>query len=173
MSEADQEVYEEFNSMYQQIIIVGNVGRDPELRYTQGGVAVCDFSVAVNKRVRDENAPNGRRDETTWFRVTAWRQSAEFAKQYVHKGRQLMVIGEVKVSAYTDKAGQPAATLEITANDIRLLGSRDDAGGSEGGEQGGGGYQDDDFTPRGNRGGNRGGGGGRNNSGGDIDDIPF
>jgi single-strand DNA-binding protein len=84
-----------------------------------------------------------------------------------------MVIGEVKVSAYTDKAGQPAATLEITANDIRLLGSRDDAGGSESGEQGGGGYQDDDFTPRGNRGGNRGGGGGRNNSGGDIDDIPF
>lgn len=159
--------------MYQQIIIVGNVGRDPELRYTQGGVAVCDFTVAVNKRMRDENAPNGRREETTWFRVTAWRQSAEFAKQYVHKGRQLMVIGEVKVSAYTDKAGQPAATLEITASNIQLLGSREE-GGSDGGEHGGG-YQDDDFAPRGNRGGNRGGGGGggRNNSGGDMDDIPF
>jgi single-strand DNA-binding protein len=175
VSEADQEVYEEFNSMYQQIIIVGNVGRDPELRYTQSSIAVCDFSVAVNRRVRDENAPNGRRDETTWFRVTAWRQLAETVAQYVKKGRQVMVIGEVKASAYTDKAGQPAATLEITASDVRFLGSREE-GGSDSGEHSGGGYQDDDFTPRGNRGGNRGGGGGgggRNNSGGDIDDIPF
>lgn len=160
--------------MYQQIIIVGNVGRDPELRYTQSSIAVCDFSVAVNRRVRDENAPNGRCDETTWFRVTAWRQLAETVAQYLKKGRQVMVIGEVKASAYTDKAGQPAATLEITASDVRFLGSRDDAGGSDSGEHGGGGYQDDDFAPRGNRGGNRGGGGGRNNSGGgDIDDIPF
>jgi single-strand DNA-binding protein len=173
MSEADQEVYEESNPMYQQIIIVGNVGRDPELRYTQSSIAVCDFSVAVNKRMRDENAPNGRREETTWFRVTAWRQSAEFAAQYIRKGRQVMVIGEVKVSAYTDKAGQPAATLEITASDIRLLGSREEGGGDNS-EHGGGGYQNDDEyapPPRGQRGGQR--GGGRNNSGGDMDDIPF
>lgn len=134
--------------MYQQTIIIGNVGRDPELRYTGSGVAVCDFSVAVNKRY----TVNGeKREETTWFRVTCWRQLAETVAQYVRRGRQVMVIGEVRASAYADKSGQPAATLELTANDVRFLGGRDEAGGQ-------GDY--DEFAPPG--GGMRGG-----------DEIPF
>lgn len=154
--------------MYQQVIIVGNVGRDPEMRYTSTGIAVCDFSVAVNRRVKDESAPNGRRDETTWFRVTAWRTLAELCSQYIRKGRQIMIIGEVKASAYLDKSGQPAATLELTANDVRFIGSRDDneAGGDFGG--GGGRRTDDEFAPPPSR---QGGRGGKQNS--DLDDIPF
>ncbi|MCU0498809.1 MAG: single-stranded DNA-binding protein [Anaerolineae bacterium] len=139
---------------YQQMIIVGNVGRDPELRYTQSGIAVCDFSVAVNKNV---GSGADKRKETTWFRVTCWRQLAELVNQYVKSGQQIMVIGEVKSSAYLDKAGQPAATLELTANDIRFLSRRDDnAGGPGGGPR----NQYDDFAPP-------------SSGSNQVDDIPF
>lgn len=137
--------------MYQQITIIGNVGRDPELRYLQNGVAVCDFSVAVNKRY---TANGEQRDDTTWFKVTCWRQLAETVKQYVTRGKQIMVVGEVKASAYLDKSGQPAATLELTAQTIKFLGGR------EGGGSGGGEYNQNDayreFAPP-----------------GQMDDIPF
>jgi single-strand DNA-binding protein len=140
--------------MYQQITIIGNVGRDPELRYLQNGVAVCDFSVAVNKRF---NTSGGEaREETTWFRVTCWRQLAETVKQYLTRGRQVMVVGEIKATAYADKSGQPAATLEITAQTIKFLGGRE--GGGAGGS--GGDYNQNDayreFAPP-----------------GQMDDIPF
>jgi single-strand DNA-binding protein len=131
--------------MYQQITIVGNVGRDPELRYTPQGFAVCDFSVAVNRRVGGQNNTEAR-DETTWFRVTCWRQLAETVAKYVRKGRQILIVGEVSVSAYTDKAGQPAATLEITAQTVKFLGQRED---NEDGSGGGNGGREtfDDFRP--------------------------
>jgi single-strand DNA-binding protein len=136
--------------MYQQVMIVGNVGRDPELRYLQNGVAVCDFSVAVNKRY---TSGGEQRDETTWFRVTCWRQLAETVNQYLSKGRQVMVIGEVKATAYQDKSGQPAATLELTAQTVKFLGGR-----GEGGDNQDGGYNNryEDFAPP-----------------GQVDDIPF
>lgn len=110
--------------MYQEITIVGNVGRDPEIRYTQGGVAVCDFSVAVNKRYT--TAGGEVRDETTWFRVTCWRQLAETMAKYLTKGKQVLVTGEVSASAYTAKDGMPAATLEITADTVKFLGAKND-----------------------------------------------
>lgn len=156
--------------MYQQITIIGNVGRDPELRYTNSGIAVCDFSVAVNRRTK--NQAGEQIDETTWFRVTAWRQLAEVVAQYLKKGRQVMVVGTVKASAYLDKAGQPAATLEVTANEVKFLGGREGGGIDEGG----GGYEDDSqFAPpprQGQQGRNQGRGGGRG-GGSDSDDIPF
>ena len=142
--------------MYQEFTIIGNVGRDPELRYTQQGVAVCDFSVAVNKRYKTSSGE--QREETTWVRVTCWRGLAETVGQYLKKGRQVFVTGEASVSAYTDRAGQPAATLELTANTVKFLGGRDD---NFGGEEGGGGnrqqqrYEDDFAPPR------------------NVDDIPF
>ncbi|GAB4430396.1 MAG: hypothetical protein Kow00106_24990 [Anaerolineae bacterium] len=108
---------------YQYTIIIGNVGRDPELRYTPSGVAVCDFSVAVTRRWNDRQT-NEQREKTTWFRVSAWRNLAETANQYVRKGMQIMVAGEVDASAYTGQDGQPRATLEITARDIQFLGRR-------------------------------------------------
>ena len=108
---------------YQYTIIIGNVGRDPEMRYTQSGVAVADFSVAVSRRWTDRTS-NEQREKTTWFRVSAWRGLAETVNQYVHKGMQVMVTGEVDASAYTGQDGSARATLEITARDIQFLGRR-------------------------------------------------
>jgi single-strand DNA-binding protein len=136
--------------MYQQVIVVGNVGRDVNLKYTQSGVAVADFSIAVNKRFTSSTGE--KREEVTWFKITCWRKLAEMVGQYVTKGKLVMVIGEIKASAYLDKSGQPAATLELTANDIRFLGSRD---GQQGGT-GEGGYQDFGGAPQ-----------------EDLNDIPF
>jgi len=106
---------------YQYTIIIGNVGRDPELRYTQSGVAVCDFSVAVNRTWTDRTSGQ-RREETTWFRVSAWRGLAETVSQYVHKGMQVMVTGRVEASAFIGQDGEARASLELTALDIQFLG---------------------------------------------------
>ena len=112
---------------WSQTMIIGNVGRDPEMRYLQNGTPVCSFSVAVTRKWNDRNT-NERREETTWYRVTAWRQLAETANQFVRKGMQIMVVGQTKASAYLDNSGQPAATLELTADNMQFLGSRDGAG---------------------------------------------
>ena len=119
--------------MYQYIVIAGNVGRDPELRYTSDGTAVCDFSVAVNKRWT--GADGEQKEKTTWFRVTAWRRLAETVNQYLSKGRQVLVTGEVDASAWVGQDGEPRATLEITARDIKFLGRRNDADTYSGGRQ--------------------------------------
>lgn len=133
--------------MYQQVIIVGNVGKDPEFRYTPQGVAVADFTVAVNKRT---GKGEDRKDKTTWFRVTVWRERAETVSQYVKKGMKIMVIGEVEARAYIDKNNQPQATLELTANDFKFLDSKgDNQGGESSGQRrgpapSGGGHQQGD-----------------------------
>jgi single-strand DNA-binding protein len=110
---------------YQYTIIVGNVGRDPEMRYTQTGVAVASFSVAVSESWTDKNA-NERKEKTTWFKVSAWRGLAEVVSQHVRKGMQVMVTGEVKASAYMGKDGEPQASLELTAKDFKFLGRKSD-----------------------------------------------
>ncbi|MBN2469649.1 MAG: single-stranded DNA-binding protein [Anaerolineae bacterium] len=118
--------------MYQYTVIVGNVGRDPELRYTPDGTAVCDFSVAVNRRWTGSDGE--QKEKTTWFRVTCWRKLAETVNQYVTKGRQVLVTGEVDASGWVGQDGEPRATLELTARDVKFLGRRDDdlGFGSEG-----------------------------------------
>lgn len=108
---------------YQYTIIVGNVGRDPELRYTQSGVAVCDFSVAVTRRWGGRDGGE-QREETTWFRVSAWRNLAETCNQYVHKGMQIMVTGRIDASAFIGQDGEARASLELTALDVQFLGRR-------------------------------------------------
>src|SRR5258708_6599099 len=117
---------------YQQVTIVGNVGRDAEMRYTPQGIAVCNFSVAVKKVTgKGEN----RKEKTPWFKVTVWRERAETASQYIKKGMKILVVGEIDASAYTNKNGQPATTLELTASDFTFLDSRGEGGGrQEGGD---------------------------------------
>lgn len=106
--------------MFQQCIIIGNLGREPEMRYTSDGTPVTSFSVAVNKRGKRQDGSDF--EETTWFRVTCWRRLAETANQYLHKGSGVMVIGEIKASAYIPKeGGEPRASLELTARDVRFL----------------------------------------------------
>lgn len=123
---------------YQYTVIIGNVGRDPELRYTQSGVAVCDFSVAVSRRWTDRNT-NEQREKTTWFRVYAWRQLAETVNQYVRKGMQIMVAGEVDATAFIGQDGEARASLDLTAQNVRFLGQRGDRT-EESGEYYAGGY---------------------------------
>ena len=113
--------------MYQQITIVGNLGNDPEMRYTASGVPVTSFNVAVNRFWTNQEGE--RQDKTTWFRVTAWRKLAETASQYLTKGRQVLVVGEVEdPSTWTDRDGNHRASLEVTALNIKFIGSRNDTG---------------------------------------------
>jgi single-strand DNA-binding protein len=113
---------------FQQLIIVGNVGRDPEFKYVNDGVPVCTFSVAVSKVTgRGEQ----RSEKTTWFRVTIWRERAETASQLIKKGQRILLVGEVSASAYVAQDGKPTASLEMTASEFRLLSARGEAADSE------------------------------------------
>ena len=110
--------------MYQKAIIVGNLGADPELRSTSGGLQVCNLRVAVAGRKKT--------DETTWWRVVCFRQAAEFASTYLHKGRLVLVEGEIKQSKWNDKQGQDRVSLELIANTVKGLGRGDDQPRGEG-----------------------------------------
>jgi single-strand DNA-binding protein len=111
---------------YQHLTIVGNVGRDPETRDVSSGNPVSNFSVAVTRRWNDR-ATGDKREETTWFRVAAFGPLSNVVQQYVRKGGQVMVAGRINARAYLDNNGQPACSLDLTADTIQLLGSRDDA----------------------------------------------
>ena len=113
--------------MYQQVVIVGNLGSDPEMRFTPSGVPVTSFSVAVNRRWTDGNGE--QKEKTTWFRVTAWRKLAELCNQYLSKGRLVLVEGEIDATAWLDNQGNPRATLELTARNVRFLGGGNGGGG--------------------------------------------
>ncbi|MHC4646795.1 MAG: single-stranded DNA-binding protein [Planctomycetota bacterium] len=110
---------------YQYCVIMGNVGRDAEMRYTQSGVAVCDFSVAVTRKWSARDGGE-QREETTWFRVSAWRGLAETCGEYVRKGMPIMVAGRVGASSYIAQDGEARASLELTAVDVQFLGHPQD-----------------------------------------------
>ena len=112
---------------FNRIIIVGNLGRDPELRYTPQGTPVCTFTMATNDRRKDRNGE--MTDQTTWFRVTLWNRQAENASQYLHKGKPVYIEGRLRVEEYTDRDGRPRYALEVTATDMQFIGSRQDEGG--------------------------------------------
>jgi len=124
--------------MYQRTVIVGNVGKDAEMRYTPTGVPVTSFSIAVNRRWT--SASGEQQEKTTWFRVTCWRKLAETAAQWVKKGKLLLVEGEVEAQAYIDREGTARGTLELTASNFRFLGGRGEGEGAPGAAGGG-----DDF----------------------------
>src|SRR5690606_15830746 len=119
----------ELAAMFQQIILVGNLGRDPEMRYTPSGVPVTSFSLAVSKRW---NSQDGQpQEKTTWFRITAWRRTAETVSQYLTKGSRVLVVGELEEArTYQDRDGNTQVSLEVTAQTIRFLSGRGDAAGS-------------------------------------------
>jgi single-strand DNA-binding protein len=116
--------------VYAKTVVVGHLGRDPEMRYTPSGVPVTSFSVATTRKWA--NANGEPQEKTTWFRVTCWRKLAELTAQYLQKGRLVLVEGDVDASAWTDKEGNARASLELTATTIKFLGGR-----GEGGELGG------------------------------------
>jgi single-strand DNA-binding protein len=101
------------------MLIIGNVGSEPEMRYTPGGNPVTSFSVATNRRYTTSEGE--QREETEWFRVNAWNRLAETCNQYVTKGMKVFVEGRLKSSPWVGNDGQPRAGNEITANDVRFL----------------------------------------------------
>ena len=105
---------------FNKIFIVGNLGRDPELRYTAQGTPVCTFSVATNERRKDRNGE--MQDHTTWFRITLWNRQAETASQYLQKGRQVYIEGRLRVEEYIDRDGKPRHSLEVHATDMQFIG---------------------------------------------------
>lgn len=118
---------------FNKIILVGNLGRDPELRYTPDGTPVCTFSLATNEKRRDR-ATGENNDVTTWFRVTLWRRQAEVASQYLTRGKPVYIEGRLRVEEYTDRDGKTRHSLEVTATDMQFIGSArggDDAGGGQ------------------------------------------
>lgn len=115
--------------MYHTIIIVGNVGRDPEMRYTPSGQAVTSFSVATNRQYTNNNGEMVK--ETIWFRVSAWGRQAETCNQYLKKGSKVLVEGRLTADqatggprVWTGQDGQPRASFEVSASTVRFLSSR-------------------------------------------------
>lgn len=111
---------------FNKIIIVGYLGRDPELRYTPDGTPVCNFSVATTERKKDKSGEF--HDVTTWFRVVLWRRQAEIAAQYLAKGRQVYVEGKLTQTEYQDRDGVTRTSLEVQGTDVHFIGPREDEG---------------------------------------------
>lgn len=107
---------------FNKVILVGNLGRDPELRYTAQGTPVCSFSIATNERRKDRNGED--QDHTTWFRVTLWQKRAETASQYLVKGMPVYIEGRLRVEEYLDRDGKPRHSLEVEATEMQFIGSR-------------------------------------------------
>ena len=117
--------------MFLKIILVGNLGRDPEMRYTQGGQPVTNLSVATSRRWTDRESGESR-EETTWFRVAVWGKQAEACNEHLTKGRMVLVEADrVQASPYLNKEGEAAASLEVTARTVRFIGGRDAQAGGD------------------------------------------
>lgn len=116
------------------VILVGRLGRDPETRYTGGGQAVANFTIATDYSYKDKNGERQKRTE--WHRIVAWRKLAEIVQQYLKKGSLVYIEGRIETREWQDKEGQKRYTTEIIANEMKMLGSKGDGGG--GGSYGGG-----------------------------------
>lgn len=105
---------------FNKIIIIGNLGRDPELRYTPQGVAVCTFTMATNEKRKDK--AGNLQEVVTWFRVTSWRTMAENINKYQKKGSLLYIEGRLRVDEWTDRDNVQRYTLDVQATDCQFLG---------------------------------------------------
>lgn len=152
-------------------ILIGNLGADPEVRFTPGGQAVANFRIATSESWTDKNGQ--KQERTEWHRIVVWGKLAELCGEYLAKGRQCYVEGRLQTREWTDKEGKKNYTTEVVANQVVFLGGRDGGGGpNRGGPRGGARGGGDDFGPPPpgmDDMGSPGGGG----TGGGEDDIPF
>lgn len=144
------------------VILVGNLGADPEVRYTSSGTAIASLSIATSEQWTDKQSGQ-KQERTEWHRVKLFGRLAEIAGEYLKKGRQVYVEGSLRTDKYTDKQGVERYATDIVASDLQMLG-----GGSEGG-MGGGGYQQ---RSQGGGAPRRGGGGGEDFGGGGYGNAP-
>lgn len=106
--------------MYQQLTLIGNVGADPEMKYTPSGVAVTSLSVAVSRSWTGQDGE--KQEKTVWFRVSCWQKLAEVVAEHVKKGQRVLVVGELEEArAYTDREGNLRGSLEVRAQTVRFL----------------------------------------------------
>jgi single-strand DNA-binding protein len=165
----------ESDAMVNRVILIGNLGKDPEVRYTSGGQAVANLRIATSRSWTDK-ASGQRKEETEWHDVEVWGKQAEQCGEYLAKGRQVYVEGRLKTDKWQDKqTNQERSKVKVVAESVRFLGGRGGAGAGAGGggrppqdDQPPGGFEDD-----GGHIGGGGGGGGGGGSGGGPDDIPF
>jgi single-strand DNA-binding protein len=122
--------------MYQKVVIVGRLGKDPEMRYMPDGTAVTNMNVATDRRYTDKSTGQPVQ-ETTWFRVSVWGRQAETANQYLSKGRMVLIEGHLRPDPqtggpriYTRQDGTAGSSFELFAESFRFLGGREDSGGS-------------------------------------------
>lgn len=159
------------------VILVGRLGRDPETRFTGGGQAVANFSVATDESYKDKNGERQKRTE--WHKIVVWGKQAEIAQQYLKKGSLVFIEGRIQSREWQDKEGQKRTSFEIVANNFRMLGGRADGAGSGGGASRGGGVSGgDDFEGHAGPSDDFGGSGGHPSGGGggpeiSDEDIPF
>jgi single-strand DNA-binding protein len=110
------------------VILVGNLGRDPEVRYIRDGTAVANLRIATSETWNDANGQ--KQERTEWHRVVAWGKLAEIAKEYMTKGRQVYVEGRLQTRSWDDREGNKRYTTEVRADQMIMLGTRGDAGGA-------------------------------------------
>lgn len=167
------------------VFLIGNLGADPEVRYTASGTAVANFRIATSETWNDKN--NERQERTEWHRIVVWGRTAEICGEYLRKGRSVHIEGRIQSREWEDKEGQKRFTTEIVAQNVTFLGSRGDGGGGAYGQgggyagaSGGGGYgatHSGTGAPAGGGGygggaGPRGGGSGAGGFGDPNDDVP-
>jgi single-strand DNA-binding protein len=135
--------------MLNKVLLIGNLGKDPEFNVTTDGTPVAKFSLAVSRVTKSNSGERGK--ETEWFNIVAWRQLAEICEKYLHKGSKVYIEGRIQQRKYTDREGIQRNVVDIIANDMKMLDSKAaSSGGSGEYSQGGPGYTSppaDDFDP--------------------------
>lgn len=165
---------------FNKVILVGNLTRDPQVKYTTGGTAVTEIGLAVNRQWFDKQS-NTRKDETTFVDVTLWGRTAEIAGEYLAKGRPVLIEGRLQLDTWDDReSGQKRSKLRVVGENMTMLGSREGGGGGGGGGGGrGAGSRGSDAGPSSQEPSDFGGGGGggydepSGGGGGPVDDVPF
>ena len=129
------------------VIIVGNLGKDPEVRYMPSGGAICNVNVATTRQWKNKESGE-KQEETDWHRIVFFDRLAEIAGEYLKKGRSVYVEGRLRTRKWTDKEGKEQYTTEIVATEMQMLGSREGMGGAAGGAEEGAGYSERSAAPQ-------------------------
>ena len=114
------------------VILIGNLGADPEVRFTGSGTAVANFNIATTERFN--NREGEKQERTEWHRIVMFGRQAEIAKEYLHKGRQVYIEGRLQTRQWEDQQGQKRYTTEVVCNNMQMIGSRGGGGGGGGGD---------------------------------------
>jgi len=154
------------------VILIGNLGRDPETRYTTGGDAICNLNIATSEQWKDKSGE--KQEKTEWHRVVLFGRQAEIAGEYLKKGRSVYIEGRLQTRKYTDKDGVEKYSTEIVGDRMQLLGSREGGGGGGDADFGGGGGSRASSGGGGSGAGAKGGGAPKRSNPDELDDdIPF